>query len=382
MHRLADGVKNVDTILEEIHKNPELMNEWILANSHVTRKHVDITQGIKRTHVQRMVKSYGYKDLEHARQEAKLYNHTVVSVEYLNETQDVGTITIDGNETFHNHHTFVVSPYVVTFNSNLGEIDDAIYFRNKLFTAMNFPKNYFSNEDPQTTRITLSALDIKFARQIERLQSSLEDALWEICDRHLKLRGVPTDLYDDLRIELTPPSDHRELSRVEVLSNRIQNATSLKGSQLFADFDIYVDWLKMAPDDAKEKLARLKIQKLEDLKIQVLAQNPIYLGVAPPPNQNPEIGATPGGPNPMLGPAGGVGMEPNMPGQGMPGSEMGLGGPGPGGAFASDEGPPKTPDINGKPLPDPTDEDIMKYDLEIQDYGREQDIEDIDYTEV
>jgi hypothetical protein len=28
---------------------------------------------------------------------------------------------------------------------NLGEIDDAVYFRNKLLTALNFPKNYFNN---------------------------------------------------------------------------------------------------------------------------------------------------------------------------------------------------------------------------------------------
>lgn len=39
---------------------------------------------------------------------------------------------------------------------NLGEIDDTVYFRNKLFTALNFPRNYFNNEDPQSTRITLS----------------------------------------------------------------------------------------------------------------------------------------------------------------------------------------------------------------------------------
>ncbi len=252
---------------------------------------------------------------------------------------------------------------------NLGEIDDAVYFRNKLFTAMNFPKNYFSNEDPQATRITLSAQDVKFARQIERLQASIEDGLWEICDRHLRLRGFPEEMYEDLKIELTPPSDWRELSRAEVITNRINNANNLKGSQLFADYDIYVDWLKLPPDVAKEKLARLKIQKLEDLKIQVLAQNPIMLGVATPGEGEQEIGAKAGGPNPMLGPE-------------TPPPAMG-GAP----AFTSDEGPPATPtpekspnDSGGTPLPEPAEEDIKKYDLEIQDYSRDQDFEDIDFS--
>jgi hypothetical protein len=88
----------------------------------------------------------------------------------------------------------------------LGEIDDTVYFRNKLFTALNFPKNYFNNEDTQSTRIALSAQDIKFARMIERLQSHMEDAFWDVCDRHLKLLGYPEETYEDLTIKMTPPS--------------------------------------------------------------------------------------------------------------------------------------------------------------------------------
>jgi hypothetical protein len=72
---------------------------------------------------------------------------------------------------------------------NLGEIDDAIYFRNKLLTSLNFPKNYLNNEDVNATRVTLSAQDVKIARMIERLQAAFEDGLQEIAERHLQLRG-------------------------------------------------------------------------------------------------------------------------------------------------------------------------------------------------
>jgi len=47
---------------------------------------------------------------------------------------------------------------------NLGEIDDAVYFRNRLFTALQFPKNYFNVEDASVTKITLSAQDVRVAR--------------------------------------------------------------------------------------------------------------------------------------------------------------------------------------------------------------------------
>jgi hypothetical protein len=273
---------------------------------------------------------------------------------------------------------------------NLGEIDDTVYFRNKLFTALNFPKNYFSLEDPNATRITLSAQDVKFARMIERLQSHIEDALWEIADRHLRLRGYPPEAYDDLIIKMTPPSDWRELSRAEVVTNRINNANGLKGSQLMSDFDILTKWMKYTEDEANEMISRLKIQKLEDLKLQVLAQNPQLLGVGIPGQGETEMGAEPDGPNPMLGPD--QGMPPGgMPPSGGPPPEGG--GMPPMGGAPVPGGPPMPPPPQGgagmmppagqgQPIPEPTEEEIIKYDMEIQDYEAEQDEEDIDYSEV
>jgi hypothetical protein len=262
---------------------------------------------------------------------------------------------------------------------NLGEIDDAVYFRNKLFTALNFPKNYFSLEDPNATRITLSAQDVKFARMIERLQSHMEEALYQIADKHLRLRGFPTESYEDLVIRMTPPSDWRELSRAEIITNRINNANSLKGSQLISDFDILTEWMKYTEDKAREMMARVKVQKLEDLKLQIVAQNPTILGIGLPGQGEQEIGAEPGGPAPPLGPGG---PPPGGP-EGMP--------PGAGGPAPPPGGPPMPPPPNapgmmppveqGKPLPKFSDTDAVKYDMEIQDYETEQDVEDIDYTD-
>ncbi len=258
--------------------------------------------------------------------------------------------------------------------ANLGEIDDAVYFRNKLYTALNFPKNYFNQDDPGVTRITLSAQDVKFARMIERLQSYIEDGLWAIADRHLKLRGFPEDTYEDLEIKMTPPSDWRELSRAEVVNNRISVASQLKGSQLYGDYDILVDILKITPDEAKEKLARLKIQKLEELKMQIIAQNPTLLGVGLPGPAEPEVGTGPEGPSPMLG---GEEPPPEAGGGEMPpeaGSPIPSGGP----AAPSPTGGAR----QGPPIEEPADDDIKKYNLDIVDYSKEKDEEEIDFSEI
>jgi hypothetical protein len=251
---------------------------------------------------------------------------------------------------------------------NLGEVDDAIYFRNKLFVSLNFPKSYFSGEDVNATRMTLSAQDVKFARMIERLQSSFEDGLYDIADRHLYLRGFPQELYKDLKIKMTPPSDWRELSRAEVVNSRLNVATQLKTANLMSDYDIYTQWLQYNDQETSEMLSRLKIQKLEELKIQVLSQNPQLLGVGIPRENNgdeTELSAVPGGPAQNL--------EAPSEDSGETETEAPQEEPAP-----SEE--EATEDNNAKPLPEPDKQDVEKYGLEIKDYETEMDSENPDYS--
>jgi hypothetical protein len=256
---------------------------------------------------------------------------------------------------------------------NLGEIDDAIYFRNKLFTALNFPKNYLGSEDVGATRITLSAQDARFARMVERIQASVEDGITEICERHLEMRGFPSESYEDLKIEMTPPSSWKELSEAEIMNNRISVVTSLKSSLLMSDFDLLTRYMKLPEEEAERVISRNKIQKLEDLKIQIVGQNPQLLGVGVPgaDGGEQEMGAEMGGPTPDIGGDQPPGLDASPEDQ-APGGEQEGGGPtesGPDG----DSTPPE--------LPDPTPEDLKKYDLGIEDYSRVVDSEDIDWSE-
>ena len=256
---------------------------------------------------------------------------------------------------------------------NLGEIDDTLYFRGKLFTALNFPKNYFNNEDTQSTRISLSSQDVKFARLIERLQSYIEDAFWEICNRHLKLLGYPEEAYEDLTIKFTAPSDWRELTRAEVISNRVNIATTLQGSKTMSNYDILTKWMKYSDQEAKDMLARLSTQLLDELKMQVLSQNPNLLGVGLPGPNETEVGVEPGGPNPNLNPQ----EETPMPQiQGMK-KFMDEGENDP-----TENAPANKPmSGSGNVIPEPSEEDIKRFDLDIQDFAKEIDIEEIDDSE-
>jgi len=254
--------------------------------------------------------------------------------------------------------------------TNLGEIDDTVYFRNKLYVALNFPANYFASEDVGATRITVSSQVAKFARMLERIQENIQDGLWEIADRHLQLLGYPPELYEDLKINMTPPSEWRDLSRAEVENNRINNANALKGSMLYSDLDILIKILKIPEKEAQDMVSRTKIQKLEEARLQIFVQNPQLAGVGAPGAGEDQMGAESGGPSPMLGPDGAP-----PPPEGSPPPPDAGGGPAPG----EPQGPaPK----NVAALPEPEEDEIKRFDLEIQNYDKEQDHEEVDFSEI
>ena len=135
-----------------------------------------------------------------------------------------------------------------------------------------------------------------------------------------------------------------------------------------SDYDLLTKFMKLPESEVEKIIARNKIQKLEDLKIQVIGQNPQLLGIGSPSPDNPEaeMGTEAGGPNPMLSPDQEAGENPEE-NQEQPAEEQ-----------------PEQKESESKPeanLPDFTDEDAKKYDLEIQTYNQSMDREEIDWSE-
>jgi hypothetical protein len=170
---------------------------------------------------------------------------------------------------------------------------------------------------------------------------------------------------------MTPPSEWRELSRAEIVNNRIQNVTSLKSAGLISDYDLMRFWMHYSEEETKDMLARSKLQKLEEARLQVLQQNPQLLGVGIPAGDEEQVGATDKGPNSQLE----VPAEPPPPELSPEGSPAGAAPPEMGAPA-----PPSAPMSGGPPLPEPNEEDILKYDLQIQDYASEEDNESQDYS--
>jgi hypothetical protein len=109
----------------------------------------------------------------------------------------------------------------------------------------------------------------------------------------------------------------------------------------------------------------------------VLSQNPALLGVGLPSdekNDEQKLGTTPEGPNQEISPEG---LNPPEQ-QGGGEAEMLAGG---GEQTGQQPATGQENNNQGTPLRKPTEKDLIKYDIEIQNYASEEDYEPVDYSE-
>lgn len=132
--------------------------------------------------------------------------------------------------------------------TNLGEIEDIIYFKKKLYKALGVPVSRLEPEGSfslgRATEITRD--EVKFGKFVTRLRSRFSQVFDELLERQLRLKGIVSkDDWDELKpyIEYTWQQDSHfaELKQVEVLRDRIEIAQTL--DEYIGRF-YSVDWVR------------------------------------------------------------------------------------------------------------------------------------------
>jgi hypothetical protein len=184
---------------------------------------------------------------------------------------------------------------------NLGDVDDVKYFRDKLLAALKVPKDYIVEKDQSPERkANLSQLDVKFARVILRVQHAVEIGLETIAKRHLLLKGMPSSMLGDLKIELPSPSDMFEKRLLDLQEQRSRVAQAVLGTGLFSKNKIYKDFYDLTDNEIEEMKKELK-EDMEEMQQQQMDAGGMGMGGAmggdpmmEPSMQNPAEFATPG----------------------------------------------------------------------------------------
>lgn len=109
---------------------------------------------------------------------------------------------------------------------NIGEQYDLEYLLNKLFASLKIPKAYLNYEQDLNARSTLIQLDIRYARSVGQLQTTLVGGLLRLANIHLAYLGIDPDAVD-LDIQLTNVSSIDKETRLEQKKISIEAARTM-----------------------------------------------------------------------------------------------------------------------------------------------------------
>ncbi len=178
----------------------------------------------------------------------KIYNHKVVSVEFLEETSDTYNMEV---ECANDSHNFLIDSGIIIKNS------------------------------------TLSALDVRFARSIERIQRMVVSELTKIAIVHLYSQGFTDADLDDFELHLTNPSTIYEQEKISLWNEKMGLSAEIQESGLIGSNWIYENVFGFSEDEIEKQ----KVQVIKDAKtkfrvtsITTQGQDPAKAAVTPDAN--------------------------------------------------------------------------------------------------
>ena len=112
---------------------------------------------------------------------------------------------------------------------NLGELDDVIYFRRKLYEALNVPISRLETDNQfnmgRASEITRD--ELKFSKFISRLRMKFSELFFILLEKQLLLKGTMTkaewnDIKDKIYFDFLEDNHFSELKEAEIMENRLR----------------------------------------------------------------------------------------------------------------------------------------------------------------
>lgn len=326
-----------EDLADLINNTPEILNHFLDLNKGKNIRNWCGTR-FATTHFASMVKQFGYATWVQFRKECDLFNHRLVKVERLADPIEVGTLTIDNDEKYHDYHTFALDCGIFTKNSNLGQLDDLMYFMKKLYKAMKVPVTRLDPNDAFRDGQDMLREELKFARFIIRMQQNFAAGLKNGFMTHLQLKGVWSEFKlkeHNIDIEFNVPTNFYELRESQKLELKVNNYNNMSSNEFISPTYAQKKYLGWSDIDVKanreflrkDKALRWELTQIENGGPDWKEAMAAGMGGA---EAGGEMGGGGGGggmagmPPPFAGPAAEAGAPPEMGGEaGAPPPEAG-----------------------------------------------------------
>jgi hypothetical protein len=143
-------------------------------------------------------------------------------------------------------------------------IEDVEYLKGKIFAALKIPKAFLGYDEGLEGKATLAALDIRFARTIERIQRIVVSELTKIAIAHLYAQGYENADLVNFELSLTGPSIVYEQEKIALMKERVDLSNSLVEAKLLSLNYIYKNIFNLSDDEAQFE----RNEVIEDLKLK------------------------------------------------------------------------------------------------------------------
>ena len=154
---------------------------------------------------------------------------------------------------------------------NLGELDDVLYFRRKLYESLNVPVSRLETENQfqlgRASEITRD--ELKFSKFISRLRMKFSELFYIILEKQLLLKGTMTkaewnEVKDKIYFDFLEDNHFAELKDAEIMENRLR---------ILADVDQYAG--KYYSDEwIKKNVLRMTEDDIADIQQQIADAEP------------------------------------------------------------------------------------------------------------
>lgn len=135
---------------------------------------------------------------------------------------------------------------------NYSGMEDVEYYKNKLYAALNIPKAYFGEVEDLNGKSTISQLDIRFCRTIQRIQRIVLSELNRIAVIHLYSQGYTDNNVMNFSLELSSPSIIEQQEKIAIWKDKVDLASQMIDTKLLPTDWIYQNIFNMSEDEYDE----------------------------------------------------------------------------------------------------------------------------------
>ena len=133
---------------------------------------------------------------------------------------------------------------------------DIEYLKNRMLAALKIPKAFLGYDENLEGKSTLAAMDIRFARTIERLQRTIVSELHKIALVHLYTQGFTEADLVDFELELTGPSIVFEQEKTQLYTEKVALANSITDKKILSTDFVYKNIFNLSDKEIEHERNR------------------------------------------------------------------------------------------------------------------------------